>query len=83
MLESLLNKVAGLKAWNFVKKRLQHRCFPVKFKKFLNRTPPVAASGNGKIFNRVSIFYYLNALCLKSDSHLPKKFALFAPLKAL
>ena len=28
----------GLKACNFVKKRLQHRCFPVKFSKFL-RTP--------------------------------------------
>ena len=32
--KSLLNKVAGLKAWNFIKKRLQHRCFPVKFAKF-------------------------------------------------
>ena len=29
------NKVAGLKACNFMKKRLQHRCFPVKFAKFL------------------------------------------------
>ena len=28
---------------NFVKKRLQHRCFPVKFEKTL-RTPPAAAS---------------------------------------
>ena len=33
-----LNKVAGLKACNFIKKRLQHRCLPVKFAKFL-RTP--------------------------------------------
>ena len=38
MLESLFNKYAGLKACNFVEKRLQHRCFPVKFAKFL-RTP--------------------------------------------
>ena len=38
MLESLLNKVAGLKAWNFIKKGLQKRCFPVKFGTFL-RTP--------------------------------------------
>ena len=38
MLKSLLNKVAGLMACNFVKKSLQHRCFPVKFVKFL-RTP--------------------------------------------
>ena len=35
MLESLSNKVAGLKAGNFNKKRLQHRCFPVKIAKFL------------------------------------------------
>ena len=36
--ESLLNKVAGLKACNFIKKWLQHSSFPVKFEKFL-RTP--------------------------------------------
>ena len=35
---SLFNKYAGLKACNFIKKRLQHRYFPVKFAKFL-RTP--------------------------------------------
>ena len=35
VLESLFNKVAGSKACNFVKKRLQRRCFPVKFLKFL------------------------------------------------
>ena len=38
MLESVFNKVAGLQACNFIKKRLQHGCFPVKFVKFL-RTP--------------------------------------------
>ena len=38
MLKSLFNKVADQKACNFVKKKLQHRCFPVKFAKFL-RTP--------------------------------------------
>ena len=27
MLESLLNKVTGFQACNFIKKRLQHRCF--------------------------------------------------------
>ena len=31
MLHYLFKKVAGLKTWNFIKKRLQHRCFPVKF----------------------------------------------------
>ena len=38
MLESLLNKVADLKARNFIKKKLEHRCFPVKYAKFF-RTP--------------------------------------------
>ena len=48
MLESLFNKVADLKARNFIKKRLEHRYFPVNIEKFLRtifyRTPPVAAS---------------------------------------
>ena len=35
LLESLFNKVAGFQACNFIKKRLQHWCFPVKFAKFL------------------------------------------------
>ena len=35
MLEFLFNKVAGLQACNFIKKRLQHRCFSVKFTKSL------------------------------------------------
>ena len=38
VLESRFNKVAGLKACNFIKKRFQHSCFPVKFAKFI-RTP--------------------------------------------
>ena len=32
------NKVAGLRSATLLKKRLQHRCFPVNFSKFL-RTP--------------------------------------------
>ena len=35
LLESLLNKVAGLQVCNFTKKRLHHRCHPVKFVKYL------------------------------------------------
>ena len=35
MLESLFNKVAGLKDCNFIKERLQHRCFSVNNAKFL------------------------------------------------
>ena len=38
MLESLSNNNAGLQACNFIKKRLQQRCFPVNIAKFL-RTP--------------------------------------------
>ena len=33
-LEFLFNKVAGLKACNFFKKRLQHRCYLVKLAKY-------------------------------------------------
>ena len=36
--ESLLNKVADLKARSFIKKRLQHKCFRVNFRKFF-KTP--------------------------------------------
>ena len=35
VLESLFNKVSGRQTCNFLKKRLQHRCFPVNFAKFL------------------------------------------------
>ena len=43
----LLDEVAHHQACNFVKKRLQHRCFTVNFAKFLkapSRTPPMNAS---------------------------------------
>ena len=46
VLEYLSNKVADLKAGNFIKKSLQHRCFLVNPVKFLRtifyRTPQVA-----------------------------------------
>ena len=35
VLKSLFNKVAGPQACNFIKKRFQHRCFPLKCAKFL------------------------------------------------
>ena len=38
VLESLLNKVAGLHPCNFIKKILQHTYFPVQFARFF-RTP--------------------------------------------
>ena len=46
MLESLFNKAAGLKVWNFVLKRLQHRYFPVNTAKFL-RAPVMRKPANG------------------------------------
>ena len=38
MLESLYNKVAGLQSYEFIKKRLQRKYFPVNLVKFLK--PP-------------------------------------------
>ena len=35
MLESIFDEVAGLKICNFIKKGLQHKCFPVNIAKFL------------------------------------------------
>ena len=35
MLESLFDKVAGLQDCSFIKRRLQHRCFPVNTANFL------------------------------------------------
>ena len=37
-MEPLFNKVAGLHTSNFIKKRLQNRCFPMNIAKF-SRTP--------------------------------------------
>ena len=37
VLESLFSKVVSLEAWNFIKKKLQHRCFPVNIAKFLRK----------------------------------------------
>ena len=59
MLESLFNKVAGPQACDFIKKRLQHRCFPVNIyyilkNTFFHRTPPAAAS---EIFKSVNLFH--------------------------
>ena len=49
MLESLFNKVADHQTWNFIKRRSQHRRFPVNIAKFLKtaffyRIPLLAAS---------------------------------------
>ena len=56
MLKSPFNKVTGLKACNFIKKRLQHRSFPVNIAKLLRTptfTPHVAASIISSIGSRI------------------------------
>ena len=45
--ESIFNNIAGLKACNFVSKRLLYKCFPVKFEGFF-RT---------HIFKNVALYY--------------------------
>ena len=57
--ESLFNKLAGLKGCNLIKKRLEHKCFPVKFTNFL-RTP---------ILNNICKRLLLNIsnICLKDQ----------------
>ena len=51
-LSLIFNKIAGLQPCNFIKKRLQHMCFPVKFEKSLGtlflQTPLVAVSQPAK-----------------------------------
>ena len=60
VLESLFNKVAGLKTCNFIRKRLRHRCFPVIFENCLRtpsfRTPPVATF-EAKHILQLSFYY--------------------------
>ena len=51
MLESLFNKAAELKTCNFIKKRLQHRCFSLKFAKFL-RTLFLQNTSSGHFWNQ-------------------------------
>ena len=45
-MEPLFNKVAGLKACNFIKNRLQREIYEI-FRTFFYKTRPVAGSGEG------------------------------------
>ena len=60
MLESLFNTVAGLKAYHFIKKRLQHKRFHMNNEKFSRTT----------ILNS---FFYRTPLVAVSESTLPIK----------
>ena len=66
-LESLLNKVAGPDERNFIKKRLQHRCFPLKFAKFLRTS-----------FSKYTSDIHLPLRIIKSDN-LFKDFSTTSP----
>ena len=55
MLESPFNKIAGLQACNFIKNRLQYRCFPVNFVKFL-RTPILKNIWERPLLNKEGAF---------------------------
>ena len=68
VMESLFNKVTGLQACNFTKKRLQHRRFPVNIANFKNNYFEkhlwTAASASGYILHRK-----LNKIIEEPDGH--------------
>ena len=59
VLESLLNRIAGLKACNFVKKKLKHSCFPVNIGKFL-RTSFLQNMFGGCLYPWDNVNIYIN-----------------------
>ena len=54
VLESLFAKVAGPQAWNFIKKKIQHRCFTVKILKFL-RAPFLQNTSGGCFLRKATV----------------------------
>ena len=59
MLESLFNKVVDLKARNLIKKRLEHRYFPVNIEKFLRTAFLLNTSGG------YFLLFIVNICCFK------------------
>ena len=59
MLEYFLNRVAGLRAFSFIKKKFQCSCFSVKFAKFL-RTPTFKNIGERLLLYLHVIFYAMH-----------------------
>ena len=57
MLEPIFNKVAALKACNCTEMRLQHKCFPGKFTKFL-RTPFLTEHLRQLLLKTISFFHF-------------------------
>ena len=78
MLEFLFNKIAGLQTCNFIKNRLQYRCFTVKFAKFFKSTyfeehPRTTASKNRDSFLEVFCRSCCSALILWWNIALPQQ----------
>ena len=66
---SLFNEVVGPQACNLIKKRLQHKCFPVKFAKIL-RTPFLQNTSGGCLWNwndRLQLIYDGNAYHIETS----------------
>ena len=63
-------------ACHFMKKRLQHRCFPVKFAKFLKT--PILKNTSGRL-----LLLFLSHLCMMQLQHLSScnNFQTVTPLK--
>ena len=95
----VVTRLQHRKALNFIKKKLQRKCFPVKFSKFLRTTfftehsddcfwnfdcDFVAVTTLPEHFSKPKyIKWYFYPVVLKSDSHLPQKIVVFASLKDL
>ena len=54
VLESLFATVAAPRACNFIKKKIQHRCFTVKFAKFL-RAPFLQNTSGGCFLRKATV----------------------------
>ena len=79
------NKIAVLKACNFIKKKLQHRCFPVNIAKFLRtafyRTPLLAPAKLSLLNPKKKLFN--KSLVMKTfKCPLPIDFAFIIPISA-
>ena len=77
MVEFLFNKVAALKAQNFIKKKLRDRCFPVNIAKFL-RTPFLQNTSGGCFCN-----VHVIVLCNLGPSRPKQNYVGYFPSKSV
>ena len=62
MLESLFNKVTGLKAGIFIKNEIQHSCFPMNIARFLKTA---SFCNTCSLYTFSKFFAMMNIRCLK------------------